>query len=199
MIKFLFQPVKPFSINQRFGENNACVSDDGANTVITCDGAHPPAGYSSLYGPEGHTGLDLRAYHGQEVYCAFDGIVDFIDTHPRTGLDVRVVSEMAGKRYRHIYEHLLGYQGRVGDALKTGQLVGWTDNTGYSSNDHLHFELQEWRDGKWVPIDPLPFMFPAFARDELRAQSVYAWASETLARIADNLADRLRQASKVTK
>ncbi len=188
MPRFLYQPVSPFKINQRFGENKACVDLATGTKVIVCNGT-PPPGYRVLY-KEGHTGLDLSSKHGQPVYCAQDGKVDWIDTREMSGLDVRVITEFGGKRYRHIYEHLLGYQPKVGDMIKAGDLIGWADNTGKSSGDHLHFELQEWRDGKWVPIDPLPLMDPLFA---LTAAGLWRQIKEIAARIAELTADLARK------
>lgn len=127
-MKFLHRPLKQFIVNQKFGQNNACVDNATSRNVITCDGNNPPAGYRSLYGSAGHLGVDLAAYHGMEVYCILDGVVDSIDTELRSGLDVRIVSEYGGKKYRHIYEHLMGYQPKIGDRVRVGQLVGWADN-----------------------------------------------------------------------
>lgn len=192
MLKCFYRPVTPWYPTQLFGANKACVSTDGNNRVITCDGTNPPEGYKSLYGPVGHKGIDLMAKHGQEVYCALTGVVDFIDTNPKNGLDIRIISEIGGRKFKHIYEHLLGYQGKKGDAVLTGQLVGWADNTGWSSADHLHFEVQEWLDGKWVSIDPIPLMYTIFAKDWLRSNEGVKWASELLAQVADRLATYLR-------
>ncbi len=190
--KFLSWPVTPRIVNQYFGENKSCVDLATNSRVITCDGLNPPAGYKSLYGPLGHLGLDLRALHSQPVYCAADGVVDFIDTNPRSGLDVRVVTERNGIKYQHIYEHLLGYQPRVGDSIKKGDLTGWADSTGYSSADHLHFELQQWIDNAWVPIDPLPFLDDLYALDAKLLQSKLDYLKEQLAVISDKIAEWLR-------
>ena len=177
-MKVIFQPVKPFRISQYFGENKACVSTDGNKTVITCDGKNPPAGYKSLYGAHGHTALDIPTSHGQEVYSAQDGVVYHIDTDKRSGLDVRIEHEVGGKRYRTIYEHLMGYQVKVGDKVRVGQLIGWADNTGYSSGDHLHFVLDTFEDGKWKRIDPLLYMENIFALDFLKLVDKVAYIKE---------------------
>lgn len=183
----IYQPVKPFILNQRFGENRACVND--ALKVIECNGSLPPAGYRSLYGPEGHKGIDLRTYHGQEVYCARDGEVVSIDTNPKTGLDVRVKSYDLGNVYLHIYEHLMGYSPKIGDKIKTGQLIGWADNTGYSSGDHLHFEMKE----NGVSVDPLKYMQNVYAKDIYYISDKIGWLKEQVALLADNLGDLLRR------
>lgn len=192
----LHWPVWPININQKFGENNACVSLDGKNTVITCDGLNPPSGFKSLYGDAGHQGLDLRSYHGQEVYAAQDGVVYFIDTNPKSGLDVRILSTAGGRQFMHIYEHLLGYQVKVGDKVKTGQLIGWADNTGYSSGDHLHFEVRERiGDEPYKSIDPLPIMSDMYAKDVLKITDQIKYLQEQIAMLADRFADWIRNRS----
>lgn len=190
-MKILFQPITPFVINQAFGENQICIHDETLQ-IISCDGNNPPTGFRSLYGKEGHKGIDLRAYSGQPVYCAQRGIVYQIDTSKRSGLDVRVESEEKGIKIRHIYEHLLGYQPDVGDRIGVGDLIGWADNTGYSSGDHLHFQTELWTGGKWVKVDPMEYMEPIYA---LMWAGFYRRATETLARIADTIADLLRKRS----
>lgn len=192
MAREFYRPVSPFIINQGFGENQSCVSLDGTNKVITCDGNNPPAGYKSLYGPGGHKGIDLRAYHGQEVYCARDGVVYNIDTNTKSGLDVKVLSEINGESYMHIYEHLLGYKPKVGDKVMTGQLIGWADNTGYSSGDHLHFELKKRIDGTYQSIDPLPLMDTIFALDILLIYNKILYIKELVAKLLDTWGDKLR-------
>lgn len=187
MNKFLYRPTYPFIIHQKFGENKACVNDD--NKVITCDGNNPPAGFRSLYGPNGHAGLDLKADHGQPVYCAAPGRVSFIDTQPRSGLDVRIDTEINGVQFRHIYEHLLGYQPKIGDVLEVGDLIGWADNTGYSSGDHCHFQLNQLINGNWVPVDPLPYMYDTFALHV----NMFKRLKESVARLSEMIADWLRK------
>lgn len=191
MSKYFYQPIAPFYVNQYFGENKICI--DPTNTkIIGCDGNNPPEGYRSIYGPRGHQGIDLRAYHGQEVYCAQAGVVDEIDTDPRTGLDVRIKTEIDGRTFIHIYEHLLGYQHKVGDRVETGQLIGWADNTGYSSGDHLHFEIREVINGRGISIDPLTVMEPIFAKEILKINNSLKWIAEQVALLMDRFASRIR-------
>ncbi len=192
MSKLLFQPLKPFRINQQFAENRSCITTDGTKKVITCDGKNPPPGYKSLYGKDGHGGLDLMAFHGQEVYCAQTGVVYKIDTDAKSGLDVRVESVIQGVKFRHIYEHLMGYQPKVGDTVKVGKLIGWADNTGYSSGDHLHFQVEMWDGEAWVKVDPLRYMEPIFAPDFLKLIDKVTYLKEVVARWLDTAAYKLR-------
>lgn len=161
----MYQPIKPFILNQYFGENKTCVSLDGTSKFITCDGYNPPTGFKSVYDSRGHLGIDCRGNSGTRSCAAYNGRVSSIDTNLKTGLDVRIEHEYQGEKYRTIHEHLLAYTPKVGDWVETGQLVGWVGSTGFSSGPHLHFQFEKWIDGAWIPQDPLPFMFEKSAED----------------------------------
>lgn len=192
-MKLLYRPVDPYHINQHFADNDACVSTDGKNTVITHDGNSCPVGYKDLYADGHHGALDLAATHGQPVYASQRGTVYFIDTHPQSGLDVRIESNEGGVRFRHIYEHLMGYQAKVGDYVQTGQLIGWADNTGYSSGNHLHFQVEQYIQGEWVKIDPEPIMDDKFALDVLKINNSLLFLKEQVAGLADAVSNYLRK------
>lgn len=193
MNKVLFRPVKPFWVNQHFGENKICISLDGRKQIIGCDGYNPPEGYKSLYGVPGHLGVDLSAGHGQEVYAAQDGIVYMIDTHEKSGLDVRIESNIGTLKFRHIYEHLMGYQPKVGDKVRVGQLIGWADNTGYSSGDHLHFQMEILQGKDWIKVDPMHYMEARFALDQLALENKVSYLKQLVAKLLDNAAYKLRK------
>jgi murein DD-endopeptidase MepM/ murein hydrolase activator NlpD len=192
MPKVLFQPVKPFIVSQPFGDNRICISLDGTNKIINCDGHNPPVGYESLYGEKGHLGCDLVAKHNQEVYAAQSGKVYKIDTNPKTGLDVRIEHNEAGLKLRTIYEHLLGYQPKVGQYVEVGELIGWADNTGYSSGNHLHLQMELWNGTTWVPVDPMLYMSDQFAPDFLRQWNQVKYIKQSVAKLLERFAYNLR-------
>lgn len=149
----LYFPCKPYAVNQKFGGNGAYYQQNGINIV-------------------GHNGTDLRAVHGQPVYAAHDGYA-YHQVDSSSGCGVIVISnkEYEYKKttayYKSIYWHLCDYskepkykspvldyqQHNKGKPLpvKTGDLIGYADNTGLSTGDHLHFGLKPMRPG--VPVN----------------------------------------------
>jgi murein DD-endopeptidase MepM/ murein hydrolase activator NlpD len=160
----LAYPMYPYVQTQGFGDDLACYNTTTKQVTgkhLLQDGtfAACPAGTVSLYkasGLQGHNGIDMWAPSGAEVRASLEGIVDEIETEPSRGLGVGVVSQgkyellkddlasFAGGEY-HVkvrYWHLKGINVTKGQIVKTGDLLGWEDNTGYSAGDHLHMELK---------------------------------------------------------
>jgi len=150
----IYYPVKPFHLNQAFGNNIPCVKDFGLPTQTIVSGADNntcPVGYEKLYkkfGMLGHNGSDLQAVE-QNVYAAHDGVVVETQSVPSRGLGVGILSNEQfnfGTQGTHFFKlrywHLKSFYCESGDSVKAGQLIGVTDNTGYSSGNHLHFEMQ---------------------------------------------------------
>lgn len=150
----LYYPVRPHHVNQHFGDNYPCVKDFGGSsqTVVMGDDKYTcPTGFDKLYqhfGMSGHNGTDLQAGE-QYVYAAADGVVVEKQTVPARGLGVGILTNEQydlgtyGTHYIKLrYWHLKSFNCEVGDSITAGQLIGITDNTGYSSGNHLHFEGQ---------------------------------------------------------
>ena len=55
-----------------------------------------------------------------------------------------------GLGYLTVYGHCSRVVVRAGVAVRRGQVIGYTGQTGEAAAPHLHFEI--WRDGQ--PIDP---------------------------------------------
>ena len=156
MEKVFWRPLKNWKVNQHFGENNVCVDMETNSKYQFCDGTKPPIGWRSIYGEAGHQGLDLNANYWTPIMCAQDGVVYYIDENEKSGFDVRIRSEVRGKTYYHIYEHMIKWLPKVGDEIKTGEVIGWVGSTGYSTGPHLHFEV---KDENGVSIDPEPLLY----------------------------------------
>lgn len=205
-MKFLYQPLTPFRINQGFGENKSCI-DLTTNKVFSknpyLDSTVCPPGSKSVYSNmNGHNGLDLYATRWQPIYAAQNGMVDEVSTEIERGLGVGIRTKAPdGKWYRHRYWHLIALDVEQGDQIQTGDLIGYADSTGFSSGDHLHFELKEvdingrvlnQGNGYFGAIDPIPFMEPIFALEIKGLKSKIELIREQLAILTDKLSDWLR-------
>ncbi len=101
-------------------------------------------GAEKLYTSGSHNGLDFRASVGTRIKNILDGVV------VRTGnTDLYSGCYSFGKwvMVKHdnglstIYGHLSVISVSTGQRLETGDLVGYTGNTGYSTGPHLHIGL----------------------------------------------------------
>lgn len=194
----LYIPVKPLHVNQNFGDNLPCVKDFGLPTQVVVTGADNntcPVGYEKLYpkfGMRGHNGTDLQAGE-QNVYAACDGVVVEKQTVPARGYGLGILTNDlvdlgdSGVHFAKVrYWHLKTMYREVGDSVKAGDLIGVSDNTGYSSGNHLHFEVQPMdKDAGGHPylstvggsiagaIDAAPFLTTTYAQDLAPLISAY--------------------------
>ena len=122
----------------------------------------------SRYFGNGHNGIDYKYPMNTPVYAAGDGVIDCEGDgkfDPWTtwmgGIYVRIKH---GDMYTG-YAHLSSTVINKGQAVKQGQLIGYSGSTGSSTGPHLHFEVidipQNWNNGYSARIDPRPFFRPA--------------------------------------
>lgn len=187
MKKFeIWYPLKNYWRNQSFGEATQCL-DLAGKVVPKIDGICP-VGTKDLYasmGLLGHNGEDLMAIDGQKVYCAQDGVVVEVQTEPERGLGIGIITdepydlgELGTHRIKMRYWHLKGFNCKMGDLVKVGQVIGYVDNTGYSSGTHLHFEIKAveynpdgsyfnifQNNGMFGAIDPHPYWNKMYSQD----------------------------------
>lgn len=215
-MKILYRPLKiQLIISQNFTENNACIKNDGTGNIIPRITATCPTGYQSVYkyfGMAGHNGLDFPAKDWTPIYASLEGIVTELETERERGLGIGIVSEQEYEwsdafsnaqginQLKVRYWHLAGMNVKLGDKVKTGQLIGWADNTGYSTGSHLHFEVKPVKDGQNVlqnnkmfgAIDPLPLMIldiSAFEKNDILAK-IRLQLADIASQIQDLLTNR---------
>ena len=115
-------PISPVSITQYFGK-----------TVSA----------QRLYVSGTHGGIDFRASIGTPIKAAMSGTVS--DTEPtkyKSGCQYGkyvLISHPDG--LSTIYGHLSVVSVKPGDTVTTGQVVGYSGDTGYATGPHLHFGL----------------------------------------------------------
>lgn len=85
-----------------------------------------------------HTGIDLAASQGAEVYTAADGVVRVAGTHKSYGNYIRILHQNGDET---LYAHMQYLFVRPGQSVRAGQLLGTAGQTGNVTGPHLHFEL----------------------------------------------------------
>lgn len=120
------------------------------------------------FGLKGHNGLDWAAPRGTPLLAVHDGTIQFLtentDYGTGYGKDVRLYFNEDGFTYDCIYAHLDRYEGQPRE-VKEGEIIGYTDNTGFSTGDHLHFGMRkllngavvDYNNGYFGYFDPTPF------------------------------------------
>lgn len=99
---------------------------------------------TKAYNGKGHNGVDFQAAPGTRVKAALDGIVEGTGDTDRT---CKGASFGKWVFIRHsnglatLYGHLSLIKAIEGQRVQTGDVVGYSGNTGYSTGPHLHFSV----------------------------------------------------------
>jgi murein DD-endopeptidase MepM/ murein hydrolase activator NlpD len=114
-------------------------------------------GLSAYYGQSGinwmsvHTGIDFPVSYGTTVMAATDGTIR-TEWNSAYG-NMAVVTAKDGTETW--YCHLSSYKVASGTAVKAGDPIAFSGNSGNSTGPHLHFEVHP---GGGDAIDPLPWL-----------------------------------------
>lgn len=103
-----------------------------------------------------HTGIDISAEDGAEVFCAADGVVSKVYSDPLLGRAVEVTHEGG---IVSVYANLSSADVAVkeGDEIKSGALIGKVGDTSLSEladEPHLHFAVKV----NGVSVNPLDYI-----------------------------------------
>ena len=85
-----------------------------------------------------HNGIDIANQRGTPVVAAMSGTVVKAGYNGNYG---RYLILRHAEGFQTLYAHLDKALATVGDRIRQGQQVGEMGNTGYSSQDHLHFSI----------------------------------------------------------
>lgn len=120
---------------------------DGWITSPYGNRVHPVYGYVRM-----HTGTDIAAACGTNIYAASNGIVDYAGPYGTFGNFVRIDHGGGLKTwYAHIQNG--GILVQMGQSVVVGQSIAKVGTTGASTGCHLHVEVRQ--DG--LSTDPVPF------------------------------------------
>lgn len=117
------QPLKDPVVTQEFGEN--------------------PDIYGK-FGLPGHNGRDYGCKIGTLILACADGVVVKSEKHPSYGNIVKLKHQDG---YFSLYAHLNESKVILNQAVKQGDVIALSGNTGFTSGPHLHFGIQA-KDGK---------------------------------------------------
>lgn len=104
-----------------------------------------------------HYGVDYRASVGTAAFSISNGQVRRIYTSVTGGRTIEVMYGDLIARYLHMSNILV----KKDDIVQTGQLIGYTGDSGRVSAAHLHFEMSKY--GQY--FDPTPFLADKTEKD----------------------------------
>jgi murein DD-endopeptidase MepM/ murein hydrolase activator NlpD len=116
-------------------------------------------GHDTLQGQSRtHFGLDIAQSGIVPIHAAEDGVVSKSYLSSSYGECIRVIHKIDGQTWESLYAHMKsGSRGYVeGQRVKRGSIIGYMGSTGYSTGQHLHFELHKgtWNIDKSNAVDP---------------------------------------------
>lgn len=117
--------------------NAYCLTQYFGNTPFST--ANP-----QVYNGNGHNGIDFGASTGTPVEAALSGRVVEVgntDQWPGCYSYGKWVLIEHPNGLSTLYAHLSGFAVGNGEQVNTGQVIGYSGNTGYSTGPHLHFTL----------------------------------------------------------
>ena len=103
---------------------------------------------------EGHDGIDIAAAVGEWVHAAADGVCIYAGEDMKSYGKLVVIRHANG--YVTTYADNSELDVKEGDAIKRGQIIAKSGDSGDVASPRLHFELR--KDGK--PIDPTKYLVP---------------------------------------
>jgi len=148
LLKDLFMQVKSFDevtlLSRRAGDMASCIP-----AIIPIDPAKGTYRISSSYGRRidpvygnyrFHHGVDFATKKGTPVYATGDGVIKDVKFEFR-GYGNQVVIDH-GFGYCTRYAHLSAVYVGEGMKIKRGECIGTVGNSGKSTGDHLHYEVE---------------------------------------------------------
>lgn len=121
-----------------------------------------------------HPGIDMTAPLGTPIYAIDDGIVEYIESsYFGYGKHVVIAHE---HNYKSLYGHMSEIKTFVGRKVSRGELIGRVGSTGWSTGNHLHFEIY-YNGASINPLEVLPIERDTIVYDPVYTQTATASAS----------------------
>jgi murein DD-endopeptidase MepM/ murein hydrolase activator NlpD len=133
--------------------------------------------YHDAFNMNGHNGIDIGAPLGTPVYAPHDGfIIENVQKDSGYGLRTQIYFEEDGFGWEVILGHFktgssqfeeISYnQGNRSHPVKAGDLIALVNSTGFSTGNHCHIGLKQYKNGQLLnanngffgSIDPKPYL-----------------------------------------
>ena len=89
-----------------------------------------------------HTGVDIGAWYGTEIYAAASGTVSLaVENYSSVGYGTYVAIYHPNGTTT-LYAHMSSLAVYVGQQVTQGQVIGYVGSTGASNGPHIHFEIR---------------------------------------------------------
>lgn len=110
----------------------------------------PTDGVISQPWHSGHNALDIAANVGTRIGAGAAGTVVVADTYDNSDCG-KYVKLDHGNGWETVYCHMSTVSVTEGEEVYQGEKIGEVGDTGHSTGPHLHFDIQQWGDGKYIP------------------------------------------------
>ncbi len=98
----------------------------------------------SVFGYDGHNGIDFGLDEGSTIYAPHDGVATVIDSGAE-GYGLHIVIEQENRK--SVLGHLRKSLVQNNQKIYQGDPVGESGNTGFSTNPHLHWTYKILKNG----------------------------------------------------
>lgn len=135
---------KADSNNDLSVSSSTVVSDFAYEFVYPCEGSvtspfgeriRPTENASNI-----HSGIDIAAPEGSDVFCSESGTVEKTDKNEYSGNYIVI---RHNEQYTTSYAHLSEISVSVGDKVLKKTVIGKVGHTGIATGPHLHFEIRQ--------------------------------------------------------
>ncbi len=101
-----------------------------------------------------HYGIDIAAPGGSKIIAPIGGTVVYTKNNGNSGYGLHLLLNH-GNGYYTLYAHCSRLAVSSGQSVKQGQVIAYVGSTGYSTGNHLHFEV---RDSSGNKLNPANFV-----------------------------------------
>lgn len=98
-----------------------------------------------------HTGIDIAAWWGVNVYSTAAGKVTYADWQGTLGWTIEIEHALG---FKTLYGHNRDLVAHLGEQVTAGQLIAHAGDTGKTTGPHVHYEI--WFQGQ--QIDPMKYL-----------------------------------------